>query len=721
MRVKVVGSIIVGLLCASVLPTVAVPVLEYSFPASYDGGSTLVFTDLSTAGNNGIVTPGTGGGIKDDRPAGFDAALMSLSANGGGHGKTDAIDLLNNTAVAANGGFTMDVWFKWAGKYTNTRKLIDYAGTESLRTINSQIQFVLSNGGTIIGYDIVAEQWYHAVAVFDTTGNSAVEDPNYPGEYTVTGTARLFIDDVLVASAENSTKSSFGDRLNRSIGINMWPNGGDYNQGKIFNPTVSLGIPVVDPTPPKWIQDPFECVTGIVGVAYSDTLANKAYDPNGDPVTFSLIDTGTWLDVAADGTLTNNRALVAGDIGLQSFQVVASDGITGSTTGTLNIVVRDTLSPVWGEDPINGGTSRAGVEYVGTLDGAATDPDGGTIAYSKSDGPAWLVVATDGTLSGTPAVSDIGENTFTVVADDGFDPVTSATLHIRIREDLRSISINFIENDGNQGFVGGQDIGPLQTDSANWNNTKNRDSGTKSDGTQLALMDDTGANVGASVAWSASGVNWNGDGTTSDEARLSVGYLEDGDPGVSITVSNIPYAQYRVYGLLSTHQNNTGLYEARNCYVNGDLVFGGTESTTASAYGGIKANNNNNGESWTEIMSGSVTGNYWMVETSGSILSITGLPQSSAQRGSISGLIIENLTYSPGGPVSDLMIANLDADNVVLSWTGEDGKSYSVETNSNLIISGWNTFVAGILGDGGFITVTNAIGPSETFYRVISE
>jgi hypothetical protein len=57
-----------------------------------------------------------------------------------------------------------------------------------------------------------------------------------------------------------------------------------------------------------------------------------------------------------------------------------------------------------------------------------------------------------------------------------------------------------------------------------------------------------------------------------------------------------------------------------------------------------------------------------------------------------------------------------------LSWTGENTKLYGVETNSNLIISGdWATWQTGLSGDGGTITVTNTIGPDQTFYRVISE
>ena len=55
-----------------------------------------------------------------------------------------------------------------------------------------------------------------------------------------------------------------------------------------------------------------------------------------------------------------------------------------------------------------------------------------------------------------------------------------------------------------------------------------------------------------------------------------------------------------------------------------------------------------------------------------------------------------------------------------LSWTSEEGVSYDVQTNSNLILeSGWQTFMTEP-GDGGIVTVTNTVGPSATFYQVIS-
>jgi len=95
--------------------------------------------------------------------------------------------------------------------------------------------------------------------------------------------------------------------------------------------------------------------------------------------------------------------------------------------------------------------------------------------------------------------------------------------------------------------------------------------------------------------------------------------------------------------------------------------------------------------------------------------------ESTAHRGMFNALQIVEI--GSADPVTDLVISGPVAGGtgMVLEWTGETGKPYGVETNSNLIIADWQTFVTGLLGDGGTITVTNTIGPDQTFYRVISE
>ena len=69
------------------------------------------------------------------------------------------------------------------------------------------------------------------------------------------------------------------------------------------------------------------------------------------------------------------------------------------------------------------GTLEAQVDgsFTGSVAGSATDPEGSTLTYTKVEGPAWLIVATDGTLSGTPGPGDVGQNVFTIrVADVNF-------------------------------------------------------------------------------------------------------------------------------------------------------------------------------------------------------------------------------------------------------------------------------------------------------------
>lgn len=89
----------------------------------------------------------------------------------------------------------------------------------------------------------------------------------------------------------------------------------------------------------------------------------------------------------------------------------------------------------------------------------------------------------------------------------------------------------------------------------NWNNTTNGASGTKGN-----LVDSDGnTNTTTSVTWSSSNT-W-GDGTANagiydfGDARITRGYLDDGDAGVSFTVSNVPYTNYTVVLLMSTDSN----------------------------------------------------------------------------------------------------------------------------------------------------------------------
>ncbi|MGB0743350.1 MAG: putative Ig domain-containing protein, partial [Opitutales bacterium] len=178
-------------------------------------------------------------------------------------------------------------------------------------------------------------------------------------------------------------------------------------------------------------SDPLVEVDATEELAYSASLSDDASEVDGDPMTFAKVSGPAWLSIAGDGTLSGTPANQ--DVGINSFTVSVTDGSTPAVQATLNITVNNVNdAPVFTVDPIPGGSVVEDEAYTGTLAGSATDEDGDPLVYAKVAGPAWLIVASDGTLSGTPTGSDIGLNSFTVSASDGIATAVQATLDISV-------------------------------------------------------------------------------------------------------------------------------------------------------------------------------------------------------------------------------------------------------------------------------------------------
>lgn len=96
------------------------------------------------------------------------------------------------------------------------------------------------------------------------------------------------------------------------------------------------------------------------------------------------------------------------------------------------------LSPTFVGSPVVKADASSGSAYNGTLSGSATDPESGTLIFSEVSGPAWLSVATNGTLSGIPGDGDLGLNSWTVEVDDGASTDTT-TLEIVVKETYYSL------------------------------------------------------------------------------------------------------------------------------------------------------------------------------------------------------------------------------------------------------------------------------------------
>jgi hypothetical protein len=88
--------------------------------------------------------------------------------------------------------------------------------------------------------------------------------------------------------------------------------------------------------------------------------------------------------------------------------------------------------PSFAGDPILLPDAAAGVLWTHSLAAYAADPDGDTLTFTKIGGPAWLTVASNGTLSGTPAASDEGDNAFVIRAADPSGAGDQTTVRIRV-------------------------------------------------------------------------------------------------------------------------------------------------------------------------------------------------------------------------------------------------------------------------------------------------
>jgi autotransporter-associated beta strand protein len=185
--------------------------------------------------------------------------------------------------------------------------------------------------------------------------------------------------------------------------------------------TVSNNPPVASPQSVSTAEDTQKAIT-LTGT-----------DADGSPLTYSIVSYPAYGTLS--GTAPNVTYIPAVDYhGADSFTFRVNDGTVNSAVATVSITVTPVNNdpPVFASNPIIFGGAYENTAYTGqTLAGWASDPDAGaTITYSKVSGPAWLSVAADGTLSGTPTSE--GLNSFVVLATDNTSATATATLQITV-------------------------------------------------------------------------------------------------------------------------------------------------------------------------------------------------------------------------------------------------------------------------------------------------
>jgi len=168
----------------------------------------------------------------------------------------------------------------------------------------------------------------------------------------------------------------------------------------------------------------------------AQTLATGAGDPDGNTLAFTKLDGPAWLSVAANGALSGTPANA--DVGLNTVLVRVTDPSGAGSIARLKIAVANSNdAPAWSSASLSRpAITRDQPYHAGvSLAADASDVDaasGDTLAFSRISGPAWLSVAADGTLSGTPGAADVGANTFTVRVTDAAGAFADATLAITV-------------------------------------------------------------------------------------------------------------------------------------------------------------------------------------------------------------------------------------------------------------------------------------------------
>jgi len=180
---------------------------------------------------------------------------------------------------------------------------------------------------------------------------------------------------------------------------------------------------------PVFNQNPITFADVNAGQNFSASVATNATDPNGDALTFAKVSGPNWLNVSASGALSGTPA--DADAGTNAFVLSVRDPSSVTTTANAYIYVNGT--PSFSQKPINLAPVAPNVAYSASLTNYASDPNpGDVLSFAKLTGPAWLSLAGDGTLSGLPADSDAGTNSFTVQVTDAAGLSDSTTLNIPI-------------------------------------------------------------------------------------------------------------------------------------------------------------------------------------------------------------------------------------------------------------------------------------------------
>lgn len=416
-----------------------------------EGGSTLEGTGsvLGTVVQEGGLEPGIDGlavlaiGDLTQDPSAVTIFEIGGAAPGSGHDQlqvTGAASLNGSCDVALVDGFEPGVGDTFDLIVAGSR-------TGGFSTLNLPVltggklwQLVMDPAGTPgIRLEVIAGNQAPEFSADPIAGPGAVQDGSYAE--TLAGTASdpdagdtltftKLAGPAWLSVASDGSLAGVPD--NGDVGLNSFTVEVTDQLGARDEAILEITVANVNDAP-VFLADPVVGAGGLQDASYAGTLAGTADDiDSGDSLTYSKLGGPAWLSIGPDGVLTGTPT--SADVGLNVFQVKVEDLAGAEDTADLEIEISNVNdAPAFVSDPLVVADATQDAVYGGTLVGLAVDPDiGDTLTFRKISGPAWLVVATNGALSGTPQNADVGSNAFVVEVEDAAGAVDQAALNLEV-------------------------------------------------------------------------------------------------------------------------------------------------------------------------------------------------------------------------------------------------------------------------------------------------
>ncbi len=157
---------------------------------------------------------------------------------------------------------------------------------------------------------------------------------------------------------------------------------------------------------------------------------------NGVSNASGTITAGSGILSSANAVSIGSRQAAAGAYNNQFVGWIDEVAIYGYALSAAQVQTRynarTNVPPMFVANPFSPPPASAGQAYAGTIADRASDPNGDAITFAKISGPAWLSVAGNGAIAGTPLAGNVGENSFIVRATDSSGLFANATMNLTV-------------------------------------------------------------------------------------------------------------------------------------------------------------------------------------------------------------------------------------------------------------------------------------------------